>query len=134
MTLNNRQSLLIGLGIGLLMALLVVGVVTTIAHASHQHQAVAVASEREDASAAPEKLQPAMDSGTEPGSKIELSEDEQKAAGVQISEVRRRQLTTEISAFGRVEDPESRLSTISARVAGRIDKLYLQYTCQNVQR
>jgi Cu(I)/Ag(I) efflux system membrane fusion protein len=75
-----------------------------------------------------------MDSGTEPGSTVELSENDQKAAGVQISEVRRQRLATEVSAFGRVEDPESRLSTISARVAGRIDKLFLQYTGQNVQR
>src|SRR5271157_90897 len=134
MTLNNRQSLLIGLGIGLLIAALVGGAVTTIFHSSHQHQAAALASERREAAAAPEKSQAAMDSGTEPGSTVELSEDEQKAAGVQVQEVRRQQLTTEVSAFGRVEDPESRLSTISARVAGRIDKLYLQYTGQNVQR
>ena len=133
MTLNNRQSLLIGLGIGLLIAALVGSVVTAIAHA-HQHQAAPVTSERQEAAASPEKSRPAMDSGTEPGSTVELSKDEQKAAGVQISEVRRQQLTTEVSAFGRVEDPESRLSTISARVAGRIDKLYLQYTGQNVQR
>jgi membrane fusion protein, copper/silver efflux system len=134
MTLNNRQSLLVGLGIGLLIAVLAGGMVTTIVHASHQHRAAAVASERAEASAEPEKPQPTMDSGTEPGSTVELTEDEQKAAGVQISEVRRQHLTMEISAFGRVEDPESRLSTISARVAGRIDKLYLQYTGQNVQR
>ncbi len=75
-----------------------------------------------------------MDSGTEPGSTVELTGDEQKAAAVQISEVRHQRLTTEISVFGRVEEPESRLSTISARVAGRVDKLYLQYTGQNVQR
>jgi membrane fusion protein, copper/silver efflux system len=134
MKFNNRQSLLIGLGIGLLIAVLVGGVVTTIDHASHQHSIAAVTSQHEQVPATPEKSQPAMDSGTEPGSTVELSEAEQRAAGVQTSEVRRQQLTTEVSAFGRVEDPESRLSTISARVAGRIDKLYLQYTGQNVER
>src|SRR5664279_6102547 len=134
MTLNNRQSLLVGLGIGLLIAVAVGGAVTTIVHASRQHRATAATSERETTSTAPEKSQPTMDSGTEPGSTVELTEDEQKAAGVQISEVRHQRLTTEISAFGRVEEPESRLSTISARVAGRVDKLYLQYTGQNVQR
>src|SRR5271157_43042 len=134
MTLNNRQSLLIGLGIGLLIAVLVGGVVTTIVHASHQQRAAAVTSEHQMASNAPEKSQPAMDSGTEPGSTVELTEDEQKAAGIQISEVHHQHLTTEVGAFGRVEEPEARLSTISARVAGRIDKLYLQYTGQNVER
>src|ERR1019366_6486912 len=130
MKLNNRQSLLVGLGIGLLIA--VAG--TTIVHASRQHQAPAATFERETAATAPEKSQPTMDSGTEPGSTVELTEDEQKAAGVQISEVRHQHLTTEVAAFGRVEEPEARLSTISAPVSGRIDKLYLQYTGQNVQR
>jgi Cu(I)/Ag(I) efflux system membrane fusion protein len=133
-TLNNRQSLLIGFGIGLLIAVLVGGAVTIMSRASHQHAAAAATPESDKGSATPEKSQPAMDSGTEPGSTVELTEDEQKAAGVQISEVRHQRLTTEISAFGRVEEPESRLSTISARVAGRVDKLYLQYTGQHVQR
>lgn len=132
MTLNNRQSLLIGLGIGLLIAVLVGGAVTLMNRAAHKHAAPGTAAE--SGSATPEKSPPAMDSGTEPGSTVELTEDEQRAAGVQISEVRHQRLTTEISAFGRVEEPESRLSTISARVAGRVDKLYLQYTGQNVQR
>ena len=134
MTLNNRQSLLIGFGIGLLIAVAVGGAVTIINRASHKHAAAVATPEGDKGSAMPEKSQPTMDSGTEPGSTVELTEDEQKAAGVQISEVRHQRLTTEISAFGRVEEPESRLSTISARVAGRIDKLYLQYTGQNVQR
>src|ERR1017187_2268736 len=134
MTLNNRQSLLIGLGIGLLIAVLAAGAVTIINRASHKHAAAVATPEGDKGSAMPEKSQPTMDSGTEPGSTVELTEDEQKAAGVQISEVRHQRLTTEISALGRVEEPESRLSAISARLAGRIDKLYLQYTGQNVQR
>jgi len=132
--LNNRQSLLIGLGIGLLVAALVAGAVTTMNQASHKHAAVAPTAEGDKSSPTPEKSQPAMDSGTEPGSTVALTEDEQKAAGVQISEVRHQHLTIEISAFGRVEEPEARLSTVSARVTGRVDKLYLQYTGQNVQR
>jgi multidrug efflux pump subunit AcrA (membrane-fusion protein) len=113
---------------------LVGGAVTIINRASHKHAAAAATPEGDKGSATPEKSQPTMDSGTEPGSTVELTEDEHKAAAVQISEVRHQRLTTEISAFGRVEEPESRLSTISARVAGRVDKLYLQYTGQNVQR
>jgi membrane fusion protein, copper/silver efflux system len=134
MKLNNRQSLFVGFGIGLLIAALVVGAAATFLYATHKPPTTAVTNAGEKASATPEKPQSAIDSGTEPGSTVELTEDEQKAAGVQISEVRHQHLTTELSAFGRVEEPESRLSTISARVAGRIDKLYLQYTGQNVQR
>lgn len=132
MKLNNRQSLLIGLGIGLLIAALVGATVVTMNQASHKHPAAAATPDIDKATA--EKPLPTMDSGTEPGSTVELTEEEQKAAGVQISEVHHQHLTTEISAFGRVEEPEARLSTISARVAGRIDRLYLQYTGQNVQR
>src|SRR5664279_1002417 len=107
MTLNNRQSLLVGLGIGLLIAVAVGGAVTTIVHASRQHRATAATSERETTSTAPEKSQPTMDSGTEPGSTVELTEDEQKAAGVQISEVRHQRLTTEIrrSAASKNQSP-----------------------------
>lgn len=133
MNLTNRQSLFVGLCIGLLIAILVGGAVTTMDHDSRKQPTAAVAPEGEKGPATPEKSQPTMDAGTEPGSSVELTEEEQTAAGVQVSEVRRQQLTTEVSAFGRVEEPESRLSTISARVAGRIDKLLLQYTGQNVQ-
>lgn len=134
MKLNNRQSLFVGLGIGLLIAILAFAAMTGFDHAARKRLATAVTPEGAPSPAAPQKTQPAMDSGTEPGSTVELTEDEQRAAGVQISEVRHQRLTTEVAAFGRVEEPESRLSTISARVAGRIDKLYLQYTGQSVQR
>ena len=50
MKLNNRQSLLLGLGIGLLIAVLIGGAVTTIVHASRQHLAPAATSERETTS------------------------------------------------------------------------------------
>jgi membrane fusion protein, copper/silver efflux system len=132
MNLTNRQSLFVGLCIGLLIAILVGGTVWTADHASRKQPTAAVAPEKGPAT--PERSQPAMDAGTEPGSSVELTQEEQTAAGVQVSEVRRQRLTTEVSAFGRVEEPESRLSTISARVAGRIDKLLLQYTGQNVER
>ncbi len=134
MKFSNRQSLLIGLGTGLLLAVVGGVAVKAIARALNSRSTAALMTSPERKPAAPEKSQTMIDSGTEPGSTVELSEDEQKAAGVQISEVRRQRLATEVSAFGRVEDPESRLSTISARVAGRIDKLYLQYTGENVER
>jgi Cu(I)/Ag(I) efflux system membrane fusion protein len=133
MKFSSRQSLLIGLGIGLLLAVVAGVAVNGIARALHSRSVPAVMSIPATPTT-PEKSQTMMDSGTEPGSTVELSGEEQKAAGIQISEARRQRLATEVSAFGRVEDPESRLSTISARVAGRIDKLYLQYTGQNVQR
>ena len=131
---NNRKFLFLGLLIGIVAAVLVGFAVRTIDHRWHQQAATAAGADSSASVSNPSESQPSMNSGTEPGSTVELSEDEQKMAGVQITEVSRKPLMTEISAFGRVEDPESRLSTISARVAGRIEKLYLQYTGQNVER
>ena len=140
MTSNEKRLLISGVGIGVLVAVLAGGAITVINHrsrAAHEMQAGAAESQ---SSAAEESSNSSRgdgamaDTGTAPGTSVELTEQEQQAAGVQISELRRQHLTTEVSAFGRVEEPESQLSTISARVAGRLDKLELQYTGQNVRR
>ena len=54
--------------------------------------------------------------------------------GVQTAEVRRRDLEQMVTAVGRVEEAETGLATISARVGGRIDKLHLDFTGQSVRR
>ena len=43
-----------------------------------------------------------------------------------------RRLKTDIDAFGRVEQPEAQLAAVSARIGGRVDKLYVQYTGERV--
>jgi RND family efflux transporter MFP subunit len=43
-------------------------------------------------------------------------------------------LTTSVDAVGRVEQPEAQLATVPARVGGRIDKLYVQFTGENIRR
>jgi RND family efflux transporter MFP subunit len=53
---------------------------------------------------------------------------------VQIAEVRTAALKTDIAAFGRVEQPEAQLAAVSTRISGRVDKLYVQYTGERVQR
>jgi multidrug efflux pump subunit AcrA (membrane-fusion protein) len=133
MKLDNRESLLFGVGLGLLIAILVGGGVYGISHFLRRPASAASITQPEQTSTTASSTQ-IQYGGTEPGSTVQLSNAEQEAAGVQTSEVRRRQLITAVSAFGRVEEPESRLSTISARVGGRLDKLYLQYTGQNVQQ
>ncbi|MCI0355025.1 MAG: FixH family protein [Acidobacteria bacterium] len=65
---------------------------------------------------------------------VELSPEEQRVAGVQIVEVRRRNLAGSLMAVGRVEEAETSLATISARVGGRIDKLYVDFTGQSVRK
>ncbi|MDR3745270.1 MAG: efflux RND transporter periplasmic adaptor subunit [Acidobacteriaceae bacterium] len=78
--------------------------------------------------------QPLADQGTQPGTTLELTPAEITAAGVQVAEVRTAALKTDIDAFGRVEQPEAQLAAVSARIGGRVDKLYVQYTGESVRR
>ena len=71
--------------------------------------------------------------GTQPGTTVELTPAEITAAGVQVAEVRTASLKTDIDAFGRVEQPEAQLAAVSARIGGRVDKLYVQYTGERVR-
>jgi RND family efflux transporter MFP subunit len=77
---------------------------------------------------------PDADSGTQPGATLELTPAEITAAGVQVAEVRTAALKTNIDSFGRVEQPEAQLAAVSARIGGRVDKLYVQYTGESVRR
>jgi Cu(I)/Ag(I) efflux system membrane fusion protein/cobalt-zinc-cadmium efflux system membrane fusion protein len=70
----------------------------------------------------------------EAGATVQLTPAEMSAAGVQTVEVKRGRIKTDVDAFGRVEQPEAQLASVSARVGGRIEKLYVQYTGQNVRR
>lgn len=72
--------------------------------------------------------------GTEPGTTVELDADEISAAGVQLAKVTTARLTTTVEAVGRVEQPEAQLATVPARVGGRIDKLYVQFTGETIRR
>lgn len=80
-----------------------------------------------------EKTEPAS-VGTEPGTTVQLDADEINAAGVQLVKVTTARLRTSVDSVGRVEQPEAQLATVPARVGGRIDKLYVQFTGENVRR
>jgi membrane fusion protein, copper/silver efflux system len=69
-----------------------------------------------------------------PATSVMLTPEEQKSIGVEVTTVARRTVPTDLVVPGRVDDAETQLSTISARVAGRIDKLYLDFTGQPVRR
>jgi Cu(I)/Ag(I) efflux system membrane fusion protein len=72
--------------------------------------------------------------GTEPGTTVQLDADEINAAGVRLVKVSTARLKTSVESVGRVEQPEAQLTTVPARVGGRIDKLYVQFTGENVGR
>ena len=71
---------------------------------------------------------------TEAPSSLQLSPEEITAAGAQTAEVKMELLKADVEAFGRVEQPETQLAAQSARIGGRIDRLYVQYTGERVRR
>lgn len=71
---------------------------------------------------------------SELGTTVELTEEEQKTAGIQTAKVVRRNVSEALIAPGRVEEAETQLATISARIGGRIDKLYVDFTGESARR
>ena len=61
-----------------------------------------------------------------------MTERGKELAGIQTSPVERRQVSAEIRLSGKVRYDETRLSTITAWVPGRINRLYVDYTGSTV--
>lgn len=137
MTTREKQLIALGAGGGILIAVLALGVFgargmlgtfgTRFFAPTQKTVAVQPASASQAAPAA------ASAPGTLPGTTVELSPAEITAAGVQVAEVRIASLKSDIDAFGRVEQPEAQLAAVSARIGGRVDKLYVQYTGERVR-
>jgi len=129
MTAKEKKLFALGVGAGVLSAALVVGFLTaremrSVSAASNTASSPAVT--RSDSGQVAQQ-------GTAPGTTVELTPAEITAAGVQVADVRTAALKTDIAAFGRVEQPEAQLASVSARIGGRVDKLYVQYTGERVR-
>jgi len=133
--MTARETKLIGLGAGagtLVVALVVVLLAVRGEHIFARESSAAALPSTSPLAARSAKPQD-MDTGTLPGTTVELSPAEITAAGVQVADVRTAMLKTDIDAFGRVEQPEAQLAAVSARIGGRVDKLYIQYTGEKVK-
>ena len=64
--------------------------------------------------------------------KIRLSPQAIRAAGVAVVPVERAEVAPEIRAVGTIETDETRLVRVSARVSGRIEKLFADFTGERV--
>ena len=128
MNTREKKFLLGGIGAGVLTAALVLGAFA----GQHEHPSTLLPGSRAEAPGDPSGAN-AASSGESLGS-VQFSPDELNAAGVQVAEVRKQRIKTDVDAFGRVEQPEAQLSVIPARVAGRIDALHVQYTGEKVRR
>lgn len=65
---------------------------------------------------------------------IKLSPRARQLANVEVAPVERRRVVKELRLFGKVDLDETRVRMISARVAGRLDRLYVDYTGVRVQK
>lgn len=65
---------------------------------------------------------------------ITLSDTAQKLASIQVMPVERKFVTAEISMFGKIDYDETKLAYITARVPGRLDRLYVDYTGISVRK
>jgi Cu(I)/Ag(I) efflux system membrane fusion protein len=65
---------------------------------------------------------------------VQLTEQEQKAIGLETVEVRRQTIRKEVTAPGKVAEPETGIGTVSARIGGRIDRLLINVTGETVSR
>ena len=132
MMAREKKLIAMGAGAGALAVALVVGILASKELPSHAAGQSTPAGR--SAGAAQSDAMRTEDSGTQPGASVQLSPSEITAAGVEVAEVRTAMLKTDIAAFGRVEQPEAQLAAVSARIAGRVDKLYVQYTGEQVRR
>src|SRR5262245_24228660 len=78
----------------------------------------------------PQVVEPASESPVA----VQLTDDEQKAIGIETIEVRRRSVRKAISAPGKVAEPETGIGAISARIGGRIDRLFVKVTGETIER
>jgi RND family efflux transporter MFP subunit len=131
MTTKETKLIALGAGAGILAAVLALGILG--ARGTHFFAAMPAVDAAQPASATQPVSSPASAPGTQPGTTVELTPAEITAAGVQVAEVRTASLKTDIDSFGRVEQPEAQLAAVSARIGGRVDKLYVQYTGERVR-
>lgn len=130
MTTRETKLIAAGAGAGILIAVLALALLGVQGRHLFANMPAVIAAQ--PASPAPVSASTSA-TGTLPGATVELSPAEITAAGVQVAEVRTASLKTDINAFGRVEQPEAQLSAVSARIGGRVDKLYVQYTGERVR-
>lgn len=130
MNSRDKKLLLIGLVLGVILAAVFMTVLffrgESARAAMQTHEEMSVPTGREKTES--------MSVGTEPGATVQLDPDEINAAGVQLATVSSARIKTSVDSVGRVEQPEAQLATVPARVGGRIDKLYVQFTGESVRR
>jgi Cu(I)/Ag(I) efflux system membrane fusion protein len=125
---SQKGSLLAGMLVGLLIA---ASIWAGRAYISSRHPSATASAETAPPSS------PVPDVSTQPAdaaASVQLTDEEQKSIGVETVEVKRQDVRREIAAPGKVNEPETGVAVVSARISGRIDKLLLKVTGETVSR
>src|SRR6202158_3844540 len=137
MTRNEKKILGTGLALGIVLAFGVFGALR-LWHperiAAQPQEAPTPKYETTPEQATSQPANPEQENSDASVSNIQLTQKEQRDVGVETVEVRRRNLQRALIAVAKVDEPETQLASISARIGGRIDKLYLDFTGQQVRR
>jgi RND family efflux transporter MFP subunit len=135
MTQNEKKFLVTGLTLGLMLALVAYAAIRLRYPDRSSAQSQEVPFLKYEAASEQGTTQPTEQVQSDASaSSIQLNQKEQTDIGVETVEVRRRNLQRALMAVAKVDEPEAQLASISARIGGRIDKLYLDFTGQQVQR
>lgn len=131
MTQREKQFVMVGMILGVLLAAVLYGFSRHWSgNAAGELNVVAAAQARPSEPAPPANV---AESG-EAASAVQLTGQEQQQIGVQTVEIQRRSLRRTLSTVAQIEQPETGLTSVSARVSGRIDKLFVDFTGQPVRR
>jgi RND family efflux transporter MFP subunit len=132
MTKREKQLVLIGMLFGMVVA----AVLYVVSRRLHNSRAgdlnVVVAAHAQDTEPTTSKESDSKSGQTL--SAIQLNDQEQEQIGVQTVVLEHRNLRRSLSTVAQVEQPETELASVSARVSGRIDKLLVDFTGQPVRR
>jgi Cu(I)/Ag(I) efflux system membrane fusion protein len=125
---SEKRALITGIVLGLLIA--------AAFYAIHQFRsrALETITTTQTTSADSDTPSPALPPEEPRPDTLQLSDEEQKSIGVETVEIQRRAIRREITSSGKVAEPETGIGVISARIAGRIDKLLLNVTGETVTR
>ena len=135
MTQHEKKYLVTGLTLGLMLALVAYAAIRLWypdRSAAQSQEAQILKYEAAPEQAASQRTEQVQANASV--SSIQLNQKEQTDIGVETVEVRRRNLQRALVAVAKVDEPETQLASISARIGGRIDKLYLDFTGQQVRR
>jgi len=132
MTKREKQLVLIGMLCGMVVAAVLFVAIRHLHDSGTADLNVIVPAQAQDSE--PTTSKESESAGGQTISTLQLSDQEQQQIGVQIVKVERQNLRRTLSAVAQVEQPETELATVSARVSGRIDKLFVDFTGQPVRR